>query len=153
MTSGETTRARCLETALGYVTRDRSSSYGDPEDNFANIAEIWNAQGLRIDGRCLASSDVALLMAGMKLARLRFNPGHEDSWIDLAGYAACGMDVANKGMAVEAVIARHVGKGWLGDMYRCSEDGNDTTQGRIGPYPHGAHTYGTDNGGWCDGYV
>lgn len=88
-------REKCLETAKEYVTKDRSSTYGTPEDNFANIAEIWNAQGVTIDGRQLVASDVALLMAGMKLARLRFNPNHDDSWIDLAGYAACGMETAH----------------------------------------------------------
>jgi hypothetical protein len=34
------------------------------------------------------------MMALMKIARLATNPAHEDSWVDLAGYAACGASVA-----------------------------------------------------------
>jgi hypothetical protein len=30
----------------------------------------------------------------LKIARLRANPTHRDSWVDLAGYAACGYEVA-----------------------------------------------------------
>jgi len=97
-------RKRCLETALKYTSQDRNAAHGDPEDNFAAIAAFWNAH-LRTrypwivsnDGGSkdlLDATDVALMMAGMKAARLAFNPTHEDSWVDLAGYAACGMDVA-----------------------------------------------------------
>lgn len=152
-------REACLNKALGYVTKDRNTAYGDPEDNFSNIADIWNAQGLRIDGRQLAASDVALLMAGMKLARLRFNPTHEDSWVDMAGYAACGMDVAFKPLErvqerVNEVVTK-IGEGWVGDMYRCGTELSfgEPINGTIGPKPHAAHTYGRDNGQWCDGYV
>jgi uncharacterized protein DUF6378 len=37
---------------------------------------------------------VALCLGAMKIARLTAAPGHRDSWIDLAGYAACGAAVA-----------------------------------------------------------
>lgn len=87
-------RRECLDKAIEYTSKDRNAAYGDPEDNFANIAKIWNAQGVRIDGRKVKAADVALMMVGMKLARLRFNPTHEDSWVDIAGYAACGMECA-----------------------------------------------------------
>jgi hypothetical protein len=32
----------------------------------------------------------------IKVARLSTNPTHKDSWIDLAGYAACGAGIALK---------------------------------------------------------
>lgn len=98
-------RRECLETALEYTNHDRNADHGDPEDNFRNIAAFWNAHlqtrypFLRTPtaygdaGFELDATDVALMMALMKAARLSFNPGHRDSWIDLAGYAACGMDV------------------------------------------------------------
>jgi hypothetical protein len=35
-------------------------------------------------------------MADVKLARLANDDKHEDSWVDLAGYAACGGEVATK---------------------------------------------------------
>jgi len=114
---------------------------------------------VRIDGRALVASDVALMMAAMKLARLRFNPTHEDSWVDLAGYAACGMDVAFKPSNEDAfkpplrVVPEISNGGWVGDMYRCGdEEGLAEWQGRIGAKPHAAHSYGRDNGQWCDGY-
>ena len=31
-----------------------------------------------------------MMMALMKIARLQNMPSHLDSWVDLAGYAACG---------------------------------------------------------------
>lgn len=104
-------RVRCLTTALGYVSKDRNTSYGDPEDNFKNIAEVWHAQGYAfVDAqgnvRSLEPTDVALMMAGMKLARLKYNPTHDDSWIDLAGYAACGMDTANAGQRLNSPVVR-----------------------------------------------
>jgi len=37
-----------------------------------------------------------LMMALMKIARLRHNHGHADSWIDLAGYAACGGEIGTR---------------------------------------------------------
>lgn len=89
-------REECLETARECVTKDRAKSYGDAEDNFSNIAKIWNAQGVRINKRKVTATDVALMMVGMKLARLRYNPEHKDSWIDIAGYAACGMECGCK---------------------------------------------------------
>lgn len=89
-------RADILDEAKGYVTKDRNTSYGDPEDNFKNIADIWTAQGVQVNGKPVSAADVALMMVGMKLARLKFNPGHKDSWADLIGYGACGWDVASK---------------------------------------------------------
>jgi hypothetical protein len=37
--------------------------------------------------------DVAVPMILMKLARLANAPKHRDSWLDIAGYTACGADV------------------------------------------------------------
>jgi hypothetical protein len=42
---------------------------------------------------------VALMMAWLKIVRASGNPGHEDSFVDLAGYAACGAELA--GLALE----------------------------------------------------
>lgn len=97
-------RVRCLDTAKGYVTQDRTSAYGTPEDNFKNIADMWNAQGVSINGRAVTPADVALMMIGMKLARLKHNQAHEDSWIDVAGYAACGMRAANVQASLNAQL-------------------------------------------------
>ncbi len=93
------TRRRCLDLARRHVTTDRNTTHGEPEDSFAATADLWSALGLRkitADGTpaLLTAPDVALALALLTGARLRHNPAHDDSWIDLAGYAACGMDVA-----------------------------------------------------------
>jgi hypothetical protein len=92
-------RARLLETAAEYVLRQRNKSYGEPDEDFQRIAAIANGLGFRFTHgdviRQLNGSDVALFMISLKLARLAWSPDHEDSWIDIAGYAACGMETAN----------------------------------------------------------
>jgi Domain of unknown function (DUF6378) len=90
-----TDRKRLLDTAAEYVLRQRNKSYGEPDEDFQRIAAIATAMGFRFSDRALTGSDVALFMACLKLSRLAWAPDHEDSWIDLAGYAACGMETAN----------------------------------------------------------
>lgn len=102
-------RRECLNRAEAAINGDRDRSYGGPEDSFTNIADIWNAQGMRIDAgdgitRYVQAVDVALFFAGMKLARLKVNPQHEDSWVDIAGYAACGMETS-RGITAYALDA------------------------------------------------
>lgn len=84
-------RADILATASEYVTKDRAATHGDAEDNFRRIADLWNAY-LGVDG--ITSIDVAVMLALLKVARIRSNPTHADNWIDIAGYAACGGEIA-----------------------------------------------------------
>ncbi len=94
--SGVSDRERCLAQAREYITKDRTNTYGSAEDNFGNIARILNSLGfMRGDSQAITSDDVAVMMIAVKLARLMNSPGHDDSWIDIAGYAACGMQTAN----------------------------------------------------------
>ena len=90
------TRASILEEAGRYVHTDRNSNYGNPEDNFEVIGEIMRAYLKRRFGRDipLMSYDVANLMFAVKLGRLAHNPFHHDSYVDMAGYAAAGGEVA-----------------------------------------------------------
>lgn len=88
-----TTRSEILATADGYVNKDRNSSYGGPEDSFTDIGRIW---GVLLHRDAIPPETVAAMLAGLKLARLGANPGHEDSWVDLAGYAACGGEIATR---------------------------------------------------------
>jgi len=83
-------RADVLDTAKGYVLKDRNTTHGEPEDNFGRIADLW-ASYKRVP---FNATDVAVMMALMKVARIAQSPGHRDSWIDLAGYAACGAGIA-----------------------------------------------------------
>lgn len=92
-------RKRLLDTAAEYVLKQRNKSYGEPDEDFRRIAGIASAMGFRFtDGtatRELNGTDVALFMIALKTSRLAWAPDHEDSWIDIAGYAACGMETAN----------------------------------------------------------
>jgi hypothetical protein len=87
------TKAATLEAATAAVA-DRGLNYGSPEDNFTRIGELWtthlrNRYGLA-PHPVIDAHDVAMMMVLMKVARLQNQPLHSDSWIDIAGYAACG---------------------------------------------------------------
>lgn len=91
-------KAETLDKAKEAVA-DRGLNYGSPEDNFKRIALLWSAhlenrynttQMEGFDPPVLDAHDVAMMMALMKIARLENDPRHGDSWIDMAGYAACG---------------------------------------------------------------
>ncbi len=83
-----------LKQAIDIVI-DRQGSYDAPEDNFKRIADFWNTyltnkpKHDKID-----SSDVAIMMILMKVARITFSY-KEDSAIDIAGYAQCLSQVEN----------------------------------------------------------
>ena len=85
-------RQRVLALALDAVTRDRNADYGEPEDNFADIARLWNAY--KGPGIPFSPTDVAVLMILVKIARISTSPMKEDHWVDIAGYAACGYQTA-----------------------------------------------------------
>jgi len=84
------TRDDCLALAAQCVTRDRNALYGPPERSFHRIAGLWAAYL----GHPVTSLDVARLLILMKVARSTASPQHPDNWIDLAGYAACGAEIA-----------------------------------------------------------
>ena len=77
-----------LKAALDAVTV-RGSAYGDAYTNHKRIADIWSVI-LEIKVR---PDQVAPMMIGVKLARLVETPDHQDSYIDIAGYAATGSQV------------------------------------------------------------
>jgi len=96
-------RADILDTAKGYVLKDRNSIYGTPEDNFKRILILWEAYDqIRRPGP-ETPIDVSIKMILMKVARLAHNPGHKDSWVDTAGYAACGAGIALAPMPKEGI--------------------------------------------------
>jgi hypothetical protein len=82
------TRKEVLDRAAECVLRDRNTQYGAPENTFTEIAGLWSLYL----GHLIQPHDVALMMALLKIARLKGNPTHGDSWVDLAGYAACGSE-------------------------------------------------------------
>jgi hypothetical protein len=89
------------------AVEDRQGVYGPPTKNFKNIADLWNAWlAARYDDPnvpLLDASDVSVMSLLIKTARLAETPGHEDSWVDIAGYAGCGLQVQDS--MVDAVRA------------------------------------------------
>ena len=86
------TRAETLDKAKQCVCGQRENDYGSPEDNFLTIAKLWSAYK-NVD---FSAIDVAMMMALLKFARIRTGTATEDSFVDLAGYAACGAEIASK---------------------------------------------------------
>lgn len=84
------TRAEVLQAAMAAVTVDRAATHGAAEDTFGRIAALWSAYL----GQPVSPADAALMLALMRIARARGNPQHADNWVDLAGYAACGGEIA-----------------------------------------------------------
>lgn len=91
-------RAEILKTAENCVCGQRERDYGSPENNFQAIADLWTAY-FHAD---FTATDVAMMMALLKIARIKSGTATEDSFIDLAGYAACGGEIAtNKNVRTE----------------------------------------------------
>lgn len=84
-------RVSILEDASECVSVDRALTHGDVEDNFASIAAIWSARL----GVTIRPDQVAIMLIDLKTVRAWGNPSHYDNWIDMAGYAACGGEVAS----------------------------------------------------------
>lgn len=91
--NGTERRRQVLREVEGCVCRDRQNTYGDAEDNFANIAAIWNVIFREHLEHPLTASDVARAMVAVKLARTIQSPNHRDNWVDMAGYAVCGAGI------------------------------------------------------------
>lgn len=84
-------RVQVLETATKCVCGNREQDYGKPEDNFQTIANFWSEY---LGGITITAKDVAMMMALMKIARIKTGTATEDSFVDIAGYAACGGEIA-----------------------------------------------------------
>lgn len=70
------------------IVESRGTDYGNVLDNHIRIASIWSV----ILEHPVKPEQVALCMAGTKIARLIQTPTHLDSWLDLAGYASVGSE-------------------------------------------------------------
>lgn len=93
------TREDILNAARSCVCGEREEDYGSPEDNFKLISDLWGSYLTR-SRRCFIDihpHDVAAMMALLKIARISSGSGKADSWVDLAGYAACGGEIATGG--------------------------------------------------------
>ena len=73
-------------TEAAQIVGERANEY---EGDYYATAALWSSMlGLQLDGL-----DVIRMMILLKLARTINNPGHSDSWLDIAGYASLGPKV------------------------------------------------------------
>lgn len=91
----KTKRGEILDEAKSLTNGDRNSQYGEPIDDFTRIADALNALGYRAPhDKRMMPHDVSVIQMAVKLSRIVNSPQKMDSWVDAAGYAAVGGEVA-----------------------------------------------------------
>lgn len=117
----------CLERALALVRGDRGRDYGRPRDDYGRTAALWSAYL----GVPVTAEQAAVCMILVKVSRLAHSPGHADSIIDIAGYAAVVEDCADAAKmdavsaAADAVVRDaevHIGDGVVVGHYSSRPD-------------------------------
>lgn len=91
-----TKREDILRTANRLIHGDREQDYGRPIDSFRRVAAAFN---LVLEGAGhppIDATTAAKLMIALKLSRLAGGDNKDDTWIDLAGYAALGAEVRDQ---------------------------------------------------------
>lgn len=83
-------REALLIDARNTIGGDRERDYGAVLPGFERIAAMWSA----ILGVTVTAEQYAMCQVATKLGRLAETPNHRDSWLDVAGYAALGAEVA-----------------------------------------------------------
>ena len=78
----------------------RSQDYGEPEDNFTEIAEYWSVYL----GTHVSALDVAHMMLLLKIARSGA-VGSIDTYVDMAGYAACAGEIWHKYEKLKSTVS------------------------------------------------
>ena len=94
-----------LDAASNLIGGQRAEDYGDKYVNHVRIAKLWHMwlwnrtptweeeqEEPQLD---ITPYDVAMMMLLVKIARLMHSPGHQDSHIDIAGYASILEEIAN----------------------------------------------------------
>ena len=74
-----------LQKAEDIINGPRAKDYGPASENFNRIAVRWS----QIFGVPVSAEQVCLAMIDLKVCRAITSPGHEDSWLDIAGYVGC----------------------------------------------------------------
>lgn len=88
----DTPREELLQEATKAVCADRNQTYGSPTANFERAASLSST----LLGQPIQPHQIALILMTVKMSRLVETPEHGDSWIDIAGYAACGYETVAK---------------------------------------------------------
>lgn len=86
------TRSEILKRANEIINGERQDRYGNAENNFDLIGDLWSAYL----GKDIIATDVAHMMTLFKIARAKTGVGDADSYIDAVGYMAIGGEIAEK---------------------------------------------------------
>lgn len=124
------TRADILQEAEKCVCGDRDKQYGNPEDSFTVIADLWGAYR----DEHYKPHDVAIMLALMKIARIVTGVQKEDSYVDAAGYLACAGEIATK--PKEKLVVRSAENATCGTCVFCRGDntcGLHVKDGHVSP--------------------
>ncbi|AWH13576.1 hypothetical protein SEA_WHABIGAIL7_58 [Mycobacterium phage Whabigail7] len=73
-----------LTTAEEIINGQRALDYGDARENHERIARLWGSYKLDAE---FSPEDVAVMMILLKIARFMENGYHNDTVVDIAGYA------------------------------------------------------------------
>ena len=79
-----------LEEATSLISKDRHNDHGPADKSFERIAKFWS---LILDTQ-VQPHQVAQCMIALKLSRINHTSVNDDNWIDIAGYAALGGEIA-----------------------------------------------------------
>ena len=82
-------RGDIFQEAARLTAKDRQNIYGDPRNNHVRIADLWTTY---LEHQ-ITPQQVAICMALVKIARL-METETEDSFVDLAAYAAIAGEIA-----------------------------------------------------------
>jgi hypothetical protein len=88
------TRDETLDKAKALINGERARDYGDAFAMHGRVAESWNWWLKEKINAEITADDVAMMMVLLKMARLRHNRLHEDSYCDMIGYAALAGEIA-----------------------------------------------------------
>ena len=97
------TRKEILDKAAECVTGQREQDYGEAGNNFETIGLLWGVylkaahpnETRYLPLNWITPKDVAVMMALLKVARIATGSS-PDSFVDLAGYAACAGEIVTR---------------------------------------------------------
>lgn len=81
-------QSHILNRADEIINGERQDVYGNPEDSFKIIADLWAAYLNHRPDRPFSGHDVAVMMALFKIARTLGQKPHADNYVDACGYLA-----------------------------------------------------------------
>lgn len=83
------------------ITEGKRDSYSSPENNFAVIAQLWDAYCKHKTK--IEAHDVAVMMVLFKVGRIGTGKPKADNYVDIAGYAAwAGELITEEGVTIES---------------------------------------------------